>query len=58
MISYSIYLVDDDQMLREGVTMALERDYQVKAFSTADTAIEAIKHSPRTWFCSISLCQG
>lgn len=46
MISYSIYLVDDDQMLREGVTMALERDYQVKAFSTADTAIEAIKHSP------------
>jgi two-component system response regulator AtoC len=46
MISYSIYLVDDDQMLREGVTLALERSYQVKAFSTADTAIEAIKKNP------------
>jgi two-component system response regulator AtoC len=46
MISYSIYLVDDDQMLREGVTMALERTYQVKAFSTADTAIDAITKNP------------
>ena len=46
MILYSIYLVDDDQMLREGVTLALERSYQVKAFSTADTAIEAIKKNP------------
>jgi DNA-binding NtrC family response regulator len=46
MISYSVYLVDDDQMLREGITTVLERSYRVKAFSRADTAIEAIKQSP------------
>jgi two-component system response regulator AtoC len=46
MISYSIYLVDDDPTVREGVTMALERDYQVMAFSEADKAIEAIQGNP------------
>ena len=43
MIQYSIYIVDDEETIREGVTMALEEDYQVEAFSTAETAIEAIE---------------
>ncbi|MBW1887886.1 MAG: sigma-54-dependent Fis family transcriptional regulator [Deltaproteobacteria bacterium] len=46
MISYSIYVVDDEQTIREGITMALEADYQVKAFSTAETAIDEIKNNP------------
>ena len=46
MISYSIYIVDDEHVIREGITMAFESDYQVNAFPTAETAIEAIKSSP------------
>jgi len=45
-ISYSIYIVDDEQEIREGLTMALEADYQVEAFSTAETAMDAIKSHP------------
>ena len=43
MIQYSIYIVDDEETIREGVSMALEADYKIEAFSTAETAIDAIK---------------
>lgn len=43
MIRYSIYIVDDDKTIREGIAMALEEDYEVKAFSSAEGAIDAIK---------------
>ena len=46
MITYSIYIVDDEQTIREGITMALETKYQVKAFPTAETAIDVIKSYP------------
>jgi DNA-binding NtrC family response regulator len=46
MISYSIYIIDDEEAVRDGLTMALEADYQVGAFSTAESAIEAIEKSP------------
>jgi DNA-binding NtrC family response regulator len=46
MISYTIYVVDDEETIREGVTMSLETDYQVKAFSSAETAIEAMNNNP------------
>ncbi|MGD9076436.1 MAG: sigma-54 dependent transcriptional regulator, partial [Desulfobacteraceae bacterium] len=46
MISYSIYVVDDENTIREGVTMALEANYQVEAFATAETAIDAMKDRP------------
>jgi DNA-binding NtrC family response regulator len=46
MIPYSIYIVDDEDTIREGVTMALEERYQVKAFSTAEAAIDVIKVKP------------
>ncbi|MBL7176819.1 MAG: sigma-54-dependent Fis family transcriptional regulator [Desulfobacteraceae bacterium] len=46
MIPYSIYIVDDEEIIREGVTMALEADYQVEAFSTAESAMEAVKDNP------------
>jgi hypothetical protein len=46
MISYSVYVVDDEPDLREGVTATLERDDQVEAFSTADRAsVTDFKHS-------------
>lgn len=43
MITYSIYIVDDEQTIREGVRLALEDDYRVKAFSDAETAIAEIE---------------
>jgi DNA-binding NtrC family response regulator len=46
MITYSIYIVDDEQTIREGIAMTLETEYQVKAFPTAETAIDAIKSYP------------
>ena len=46
MIGYSIYIVDDEETIRDAVTMALESDYQVKAFAAAESAIEAMKDAP------------
>ena len=46
MIKYSIYIVDDEQTITGSVTMALEDDYQIKAFSDAESAIGAIKKDP------------
>jgi len=43
MISYLIYVVDDERVIREGITMAFESDYKVNAFSTAEAAIKALK---------------
>ncbi len=44
MISYSIYIVDDEQTIREGIPMALEAEYEMAAFSTAEDALEAMKN--------------
>lgn len=46
MISYSIYIVDDDNDMREVLSVALERNYQVQTFSTAGAAIEVIRSDP------------
>ncbi|UCF02636.1 MAG: sigma-54-dependent Fis family transcriptional regulator [Deltaproteobacteria bacterium] len=46
MVSYSIYVVDDDPDMREVLSLALESKFKVKAFSTAGSAIEAIKDEP------------
>jgi len=46
MMSYSIYVVDDEEVAREGVALALKKDYQVKTFPTAEAALEAMKNDP------------
>ncbi|UCD84691.1 MAG: sigma-54-dependent Fis family transcriptional regulator [Deltaproteobacteria bacterium] len=45
-VTYSIYIVDDEQSVREGLAMSLEEDYQVKAFSTGEETIDAVKTNP------------
>jgi len=45
-IAYSIYIVDDDADMREVLGLALEGKYQVRTFSTAGSALEAIKDDP------------
>ena len=46
MISYSIYVVDDEQALAKGIAMTLEKTYNVKALFTAETALKAIRDNP------------
>lgn len=46
MISYSIYVIDDEDTIREGITMALETEYQIKTFPTAEAAIDVINENP------------
>jgi len=43
MMNYSIFVVDDEEVAREGVALALSRDYQVRDFETAEDAIEALE---------------
>ena len=46
MITYSIYVVDDEETIRQAITTALGADYRVDSFSTAEAAIEAMKMAP------------
>ena len=47
MIRYSIYIIDDEQSIRDALSMELEEEYDVKAFSTAEETLGLIqKMSP------------
>ena len=46
MVSYSIYIVDDEPTIRESASMCLEPDYTVKTFSDGKTAMRSIKDNP------------
>lgn len=46
MIPYSIDIVDDEESIREGISMALEEVYKVKSFSTAEAAIKTFEKNP------------
>jgi len=44
--SYSIYVVDDENVAREGISLVLKKKYRVKGFPSAEAAIEAIESEP------------
>ena len=46
MISKSVYVVDDVQVARDGISMALKKTYHVKSFPSAEAAIEAMSSAP------------
>jgi DNA-binding NtrC family response regulator len=46
MISYTIYIVDDEKTIRKGITMILKDYYTIEAFATAETAIDAMGDNP------------
>jgi len=46
MISYSIFIVDDEETIREGLVLSLGTDFRVKAFQNAESAIEKIDKTP------------
>ena len=38
-----VFVVDDERVAREGVTLALKKEYQVKAFASAEAVIDALE---------------
>jgi DNA-binding NtrC family response regulator len=53
---YSIYIVDDDADMREVLSLSLEAKYEVRTFSTAGSALEAMKdHAPDLVLLDIGL---
>jgi len=46
MNKFSIYIVDDEQTIREGVAMAIEDNYRVWPFATAEKALSALSENP------------
>jgi DNA-binding NtrC family response regulator len=46
MKTYSLYIVDDEQVVLEGTALALKKYYKVRTFYSAENAIEAMKEDP------------
>ena len=46
MMTYSIYVVDDEKTAREGLALALKKNYTVQAFGFAEEAIDALNSAP------------
>ena len=46
MNKFSIYIVDDEQTIREGIAMAIEERYLVTPFATAEDALRALAENP------------
>lgn len=45
-MKFSIHVIDDEESIREGISMSLESDYHIEAFATAEEALEIIKERP------------
>lgn len=43
MITYCIYVIDDEKTITDGIRMALEGEYRIKCFSRAEPAIETLQ---------------
>ncbi len=46
MMRYFVYVIDDEQVAREGVTLALKKHYRVASYPTAEAALEAMPAGP------------
>ena len=47
MMSYTIYIVDDEAVARNGLKLALKKkNYKVQAFESAESALKAIDENP------------
>ena len=43
MHQFSIFIIDDEPTIRQGLVFALQKEYQIKAFATAEEGLEAFK---------------
>ncbi|MFY9398921.1 MAG: sigma-54 dependent transcriptional regulator [Desulfomonilia bacterium] len=46
MATYSIFIIDDEPDIREGMALALKSLYEVRTFAAAEDALEAIRTEP------------
>ena len=46
MVAYTLYVIDDEPSLTEGIKLALDASYRVVTFSNAESAIDVIKKNP------------
>lgn len=46
MISYSVYIIDDEAIARDSLALALEGKYSVRTFPAAETAIKVMEKDP------------
>ena len=46
MIQYSLYLIDDEESIRKGISFGLQKDYLVQSFADAESALEKIAVEP------------
>ncbi len=46
MMSFSLFVVDDEEIAREGISLALRKQYQVRGFGTAERAIDELAVNP------------
>ncbi len=42
----TIFVIDDEEVIREGIAVALEGGYSIKPFATAESALENMKNEP------------
>ena len=43
MIAYSICIIDDEESIRDGISLSLAPDYPVEAFASAEAALDTLK---------------
>ncbi len=56
MVTYSIYIVDDEQSLAKGIALGLPKDYRITPFTTAESALESMtKNTPDLVLLDIGL---
>ncbi len=56
MMSYCLFIVDDEDIARDGISLALRNQYQVHAFAAAEAALDALpKHRPDLILLDIGL---
>ncbi len=46
MTPFTLYVVDDEPTITEGIRLALETDYGIRTFSDAESALSAIRKTP------------
>jgi DNA-binding NtrC family response regulator len=46
MMRFSLMLIDDEQTIRDGISMALASEYDVRGFASAEEALDAIGGAP------------
>jgi len=58
MTSFSVFVVEDEESVRYGISLALEGKYRVRAFPDAESAIAALGKGRPTSSSWTSGCRG